>query len=37
MEDFQNNYHGKLMLSQATDVERVALQKKPTLMLRVVF
>ena len=28
MEDFQNNYHGKLMLSQATDVERVAFYKK---------
>ena len=28
MEDFQNNYHGKIMLSQATDVERVALYKK---------
>ena len=28
MEDFQNNYHGKIMLSQATDVERVAFYKK---------
>ena len=36
MEDFQNNYHGKIMLSQATDVERVAFYKKPTLMLQVV-
>ena len=28
MEGFQNNYHKKLMLSQATDVERVAFYKK---------
>ncbi len=28
MEDFQNNYHGKIMLSQATDVERVVFYKK---------